>query len=319
MSELVNGWQNPNLPTSLNKHSLIRSVTHSLIEKMLRRNALKTLTGSVLTLSITDSFAMTNIPSVPLLKGNINHSVCRWCYSKIPLEDLCKAAVSIGIKSIELVGPDEWPVLKKYGLTSALPQGAGKGIEQGFNDPKLHDELVASYEAIFPKLKEAGLTTIICFSGNRRGLSDEQGIENCAMGLQRLMPSAKKYGITVIMELLNSKVDHKDYQCDHTAWGVALCKRIGSDQFKLLYDIYHMQIMEGDIIRTIRASSAYIGHYHTGGNPGRNEIDQSQEINYPAVMRAIAETGFKGYVAQEFIPKRDPLTSLREAVLLCDV
>jgi hydroxypyruvate isomerase len=256
---------------------------------------------------------------VAALKGNINHSVCRWCYDKIKLEDLCQAAKSIGIKSIELVGPEEWPILKKYGLTSALPWGAGKGINDGFNDPKFHDELVASYEAIFPKLQAAGLNTVICFSGNRRGMSDAQGLENCAVGLKRLMPSAEKYGITMIMELLNSKVNHKDYMCDHTAWGVELCKKVGSDKFKLLYDIYHMQIMEGDIIRNIRDFHQYIGHYHTGGNPGRNEIDETQEIYYPAVMKAIVATGFKGYVAQEFIPKRDPLTSLREAVMLCDV
>lgn len=289
---------------------------------MIRRKALKTLTGSALALSMTNSIAgsMTSSDAAaPQLKGRINHSVCRWCYSKIPLDDLCKAAKEMGIKSIDLTGPEEWPVLKKYGLISALPQGAGKGIPDGFNDPKFHDELVASYEAIFPKLKEAGFTTVICFSGNRRGMSNEQGLENCAKGLKRLMPSAEKHGITMIMELLNSKVDHKDYMCDHTAWGVQLCKLVGSENFKLLYDIYHMQIMEGDIIRTIRENSKYIGHYHTGGNPGRNEIDETQELYYPAIMKAIVDTGFKGYVAQEFIPKRDPLTSLKEAVLLCDV
>ncbi len=288
---------------------------------MLRRNVLKTLTASSVALSLTESaaHAMSSESASVALKGNINHSVCRWCYSKIELEELCKAAVSIGIKSIELTGPEEWPILKKYGLTSAMPWGAGKGILDGFNDPKLHDELVTSYEAIFPKLQAAGLNKVICFSGNRRGLSDAQGIENCAIGLKRLMPSAEKHGITMVMELLNSKVDHKDYQCDHTAWGVELCKKIGSDQFKLLYDIYHMQIMEGDIIRTIQAFHPYIGHYHTGGNPGRHEIDETQEIFYPAVMRAILATGYKGFVAQEFIPKRDPLTSLKEAVLLCDI
>ncbi len=306
---------------SINK--LIRTRTLKPIYPLMqRRNALKTLTGSALTLAAAPTFAnpMTvTDAAAPQLKGNINHSVCRWCYSKIPLEDLCKAAKDMGIKSIDLTGPQEWPVLKKYGLTCAMPQGAGKGINDGFNDPKFHDELVASYEAIFPKLKEAGLTSVICFSGNRRGMSDEQGMKNCAIGLKRLMPNAEKYGITVIMELLNSKVDHKDYMCDHTAWGVELCKLVGSENFKLLYDIYHMQIMEGDIIRTIRQHNKYIGHYHTGGNPGRNEIDETQEIYYPAVMRAILETGYKGYVAQEFIPKRDPLTSLKEAVILCDV
>lgn len=286
-----------------------------------RRTALKTLAGSALTLSLTETFASPTPVDTAMapLKGNINHSACRWCYSKIPLEDLCKAAVAMGIKSIDLTGPEDWPTLKKYGLTSAMPWGAGKGINDGFNDPKLHDELVASYEGIFPKLKEAGMTSVICFSGNRRGMSDEEGAKNCATGLKRLMPSAQKYGITMIMELLNSKVDHKDYMCDHTAWGVGLCKLTGSENFKLLYDIYHMQIMEGDIIRTIRDNHRYIGHYHTGGNPGRNEIDETQEIYYPAVMKAILATGYKGYVAQEFIPKRDPLTSLKEAVILCDV
>lgn len=288
-----------------------------------RRTALKTLTGTALTLpALTNSFASAMSQSeqaAPMLKGRINHAVCRWCYSKISLDDLCKSAKEMGIKGIDLTGPAEWPTLKKYGLTCSMAQGAGKGIPDGFNDPKFHDELVASYEAIFPKMKEAGLTQVICFSGNRRGMSNEQGLENCAVGLKRLMPSAEKYGITMIMELLNSKVDHKDYMCDHSAWGVELCKKVGSENFKLLYDIYHMQIMEGDIIRTIRENNKYFGHYHTGGNPGRNEIDETQELYYPAIMKAIVDTGFKGFVAQEFIPKRDPLTSLKESVAICDV
>lgn len=288
-----------------------------------RRTALKTLTTSALALpALTNSLASPMDQSehtAPLLKGNINHSVCKWCYGKIPLDDFCKAVKEMGITGIDLLDPDQWPVVKKYGLTCSLPQGAGKGITQGFNDPKLHDELVASYEAIFPKLKEAGFDKVICFSGNRRGMSDEEGMQHCVTGLKRLMPSAEKYGITMIMELLNSKVDHKDYMCDHTAWGAEMCKRVGSGHIKLLYDIYHMQIMEGDIIRTIRQYHPYIGHYHTGGNPGRNEIDETQELYYPAIMKAIVETGFKGFVAQEFIPKRDPLKSLKEAVLICDV
>ena len=295
---------------------------------MIRRNALRTLTGTALALpAVTQSFASTmhesesDAPYAAMapLKGNINHSVCKWCYNKIPLDEFCKSAKEMGITSVDLTGPEEWPTLKKYGLTCAMAQGAGKGISDGFNDPKLHDELVASYEAIFPKLKEAGLTNVICFSGNRRGMSDAEGLKNCAIGLKRLMSSAEKHGVTMVMELLNSKVDHKDYMCDHTAWGVDLCKAIGSERFKLLYDIYHMQIMEGDIIRTIRDNHQYFAHYHTGGNPGRNEIDETQEIYYPAVMKAILATGFKGYVAQEFIPKYDPLKSLREGVVICDV
>ena len=254
------------------------------------------------------------------LKGRVNHSVCRWCYNTIPLEELCQAAKNIGLTSIELTGPDEWPVLKKYGLTSAMPNGAGLGIEKGFNNPAYHDQLIADYQAIIPKLAKAGLNQIICFSGNRNGLPDEKGIENCAVALKRLMPAAEKHKVTIVMELLNSKVNHKDYQCDKTAWGVALCEKVGSENFKLLYDIYHMQIMEGDVIATIRKYHPFISHYHTGGVPGRNEIDETQELYYPAIMKAILDTGFKGYVAQEFIPKRpDKIASLKQGVEICDV
>ena len=254
------------------------------------------------------------------LNGRVNHSVCKWCYPNIPLEDLCKAAKDLGLSSIELQGPEEWPVIKKYGLTCAMPWGAGKGIENGWNNPALHDELLASFEDVIPKAANAGLDKIITFSGNRKGLSDEQGLENCALGLKRLMKTAEKYKVTVTMELLNSKVNHKDYQCDHTKWGVELVKKVGSDRFKLLYDIYHMQIMEGDVIATIRDFHPYISHYHTGGVPGRNEIDETQELNYPAIMKAIVETGYKGFVGQEFIPKhKEPLVSLKRSVQICDV
>ncbi|MBD0366610.1 MAG: TIM barrel protein, partial [Flavisolibacter sp.] len=190
----------------------------------------------------------------------------------------------------------------------------------GWNDPKLHDELLASFEDVIPKAANAGLDKIITFSGNRKGLSDEQGLENCAKGLKRLMKTAEKHKVTVTMELLNSKVNHKDYQCDHTKWGVELVKMVGSDRFKLLYDIYHMQIMEGDVIATIKEYHPYINHYHTGGVPGRNEIDETQELNYPAIIKAIIDTGHKGFVGQEFIPKReDALASLKQGVQICDV
>ena len=288
-----------------------------------RRNALKKIavtSGVVAGISVSQRIEAAEAALSSKLKGKVNHSVCRWCYNDVPLEDLCQAAKKIGLVSIELTGPDEWPVLKKYGLTSAMPNGAGLGIEKGFNDPKYHDELVASYEAIIPKVANAGLNQIICFSGNRNGLDDEKGIENCAIGLKRLMPLAEKHKVTIVMELLNSKVNHKDYQCDKTPWGAALCEKIGSDNFKLLYDIYHMQIMEGDVIATIRKYQRYISHYHTGGVPGRNEIDETQELNYPAIMKAIVDTGFKGYVAQEFIPKRsDKIASLKQGVEICDV
>lgn len=226
----------------------------------------------------------------------------------------------MGFKSVELQGPEEWPILKKYGLTCAMPWGAEKSLEEGFNDPSLHDELVANYERIIPMVADAGLDNIICFSGNRNGLDDETGLQNCVTGFKRILPVAEKYNVTLCMELLNSKVDHPDYQCDHTNWGVELCDRLGSDQFKLLYDIYHMQIMEGDIIRTIRDNSEYIAHYHTGGVPGRHEIDERQEINYPAVMEAIVETGYTGFVAQEFIPTQDDkLAALKRGMEICDV
>lgn len=289
-----------------------------------RRDALKKLaSGTVLTgvgVSLATRIQAAEAVLDRTLKGKINHSVCRWCYAKISLDDLCKAAKDMGIASIDLVGPSEWPTLKKYGLVSAMTNGAGKGIAQGFNNPIYHDELVKSYEEIIPKVAEAGFSQLICFSGNRNGMSDEKGLENCAVGLKRLMPTAEKYKVTLVMELLNSKVNHKDYMADHTAWGADLCKAVGSDRFKLLYDIYHMQIMEGDVIATIRQYKDYIGHYHTGGVPGRAEIDESQELYYPAIMQAIVETGYKGFVAQEFIPKReDKLASLKQSIQICDV
>jgi hydroxypyruvate isomerase len=258
------------------------------------------------------------------LKGRVNHSVCRWCYNKIPLDDLAKASKQIGLQSIELLGPADWPVIAKYGLTCAMTtapniDGLG-GIPRAFNRVEHHEKLVQVYEEWLALAAKAGLKNLICFSGNRDGLSDEAGLDNCAKGVKRLMPACERHNVTLVMELLNSKVNHKDYQCDHTEWGVELCKRVGSDRFKLLYDIYHMQIMEGDVIATIKKHHGYIAHYHTGGVPGRHEIDETQELNYPAIMKAIQETGFKGFVAQEFIPARpEPLKSLEQGVRICDV
>ncbi|SEJ75033.1 hydroxypyruvate isomerase [Cyclobacterium xiamenense] len=289
-----------------------------------RRRALKKLAGTGLAGMLVPGLSQRLMAAEERLpdnlKGNINHSVCRWCYNDIAFEDLCKAAVSIGLKSIELAGPEEWPVLKSYGLDCAMPWGAGMGIERGWNNPELHAELIQSYEEVIPKVAEAGYKQIICFSGNRNGLDDETGIKNCAEGLKKVMPTAEKYGVILCMELLNSKVNHKDYQADHTAWGVEVCKAVGSENIKLLYDIYHMQIMEGDVIATIKAYHPYISHYHTGGVPGRNEIDETQELYYPAIMKAILDTGYQGYVGQEFIPKRpDKLASLKQGVEICDV
>ena len=255
-----------------------------------------------------------------VLKGNINHSVCRWCYHRIPLDQLCAAAKQMGIKSIDLQGPKEWPTLKKYGLTCAMGNGAGMGIKKGFNRIELHDRLVADYAQLIPQAADVGIPNVICFSGNRDGMDDETGLKNCAQGLKRLMKLAESKKVSVVMELLNSKVNHKDYMCDHTEWGTDLCRAVGSDRFQLLYDIYHMQIMEGDLIDTLTKNIEYIAHFHTGGVPGRHEIDDTQEIYYPAVMRAIVKTGFKGYVAQEFIPAGpDPLAALKSGIAICDV
>ena len=257
------------------------------------------------------------------LRGRVNHSVCKWCYPGHSVEELAQAAATIGLKSVELLEPHEWPILEEYGLVCAMPFGPGiegkDRLTDGFNEPSNHEWLVPMYQDRIKEVAEAGYDRVICFSGNRRGMEDTKGLENCVTGLKGIIPAAEEYGVTVCMELLNSKVSHPDYMCDRTAWGVELCRQIGSERFKLLYDIYHMQIMEGDVIRTIRDNHQYIGHYHTGGNPGRNEIDDSQELNYSAIMRAIVDTGYEGFVGQEFIPTRTPLVSLREAVRICDV
>jgi hydroxypyruvate isomerase len=250
--------------------------------------------------------------------SSVRHSVSQWCFEKIPLADLAVATREIGIESIELLEPADWPVVQKAGLTCAMAR-APDTITDSFNRRENHTRLVPAFHQRIRECARAGLPNLICFSGNRRGQSDEEGLEICAEGLKQIVGVAEREKVTVCIELLNSKVDHPDYQCDHTAWGVELCRRLGSERFKLLYDIYHMQIMEGDVIRTIQENHRYIGHYHTGGNPGRAEIDSSQELNYPAIVRAIQATGYTGFIGQEFIPTRDPLTSLREAVALCSV
>jgi hydroxypyruvate isomerase len=288
--------------------------------KLTRKQALKTMAVSALgTLAIPSLTARAEDLQPLSLKGNINHSVCQWCYNNIPLEDLVVAAKAIGISSVELLNSEQWPIAIKHGLTCAMGYASTIGLNRGFNDPSLHEQLLKDYALNIPKAADAGLKNVICFSGNRNGLSDQQGLDNCARGLEPVLKIAQKYKITVVMELLNSKVDHKDYQCDRTAWGVQLCEKSGSENFKLLYDIYHMQIMEGDVIATITKYKNYIAHFHTGGVPGRHEIDNSQELYYPAIMKAIVNSGFKGFVAQEFIPAHEPLKSLRESITICDV
>lgn len=255
-----------------------------------------------------------------VLKGNIQHSVCRWCFNDVPLDQLCIVANEIGLTGIDLVGPKDWNTLKKYNLQSTMCNGAEIGLTKGWNDKQYHSTLIKSYTEFIDLVANAGFKNLFCASGNRNGMDDETGLRNCVDGLKQIIGHAEKRGVTLQMELLNSKIDHKDYMCDKTPWGVELCKRIASPNFKLLYDIYHMQIDEGDVIRTIKDYNTYIGHYHTAGVPGRHEIDETQELYYPAIMKAILSTGFTGYVAQEFIPvAADKLGSLKKAVWICDV
>ena len=290
-----------------------------------RRSVIKNIVAGAVALNIPVGLSAStkqNIEAIndQKMKGNINHSVCRWCFSSIDLDTLCAESKKIGITAIDLVGPKEWPTLKKYGLDSAMCNGAEINLVDGFNDPQFHETLIKNYTEMIPLVAKAGYKNLICFSGNKRGKTDEEGWNNCVKGLKALMPLAEKHNVVLVMELLNSKIDHKDYQCDTTKWGVELAKRLGSENFKLLYDIYHMQIDEGDVIRTIRDNHKYIGHYHTAGVPGRNEIDETQELNYVAIMKAIQQTGFKGYVAQEFLPKNpNKIDSLRKAIEICDI
>ncbi|MBI5383686.1 MAG: TIM barrel protein [Verrucomicrobia bacterium] len=308
---------------------------------MSRRSALRTLAGTAAALS-----AAAAVPPLlaaegearTKLKGNIRHSVSAWCYGKLfnpgrnkqpapmTFDDFCRECAKLGLESVELLGAKEWPAVKKAGMTCAMCNGPDN-IGYGWNRVEHHDDLLAKFETAIPEVAANGFPNIITFSGNRKGkdkwgeysLTDEQGLENCVKGLKRLMPLAEKHNVTVVLELLNSKVDHKGYMADKSAWGVELCRQVGSERLKLLFDIYHMQIMEGDLMRSIRDNGKFFAHYHTGGNPGRNEIDDTQEIFYPAVMKAIVASGYKGFVGQEFVPKRDPLKSLEESIKICDV
>ncbi len=258
------------------------------------------------------------------LKNNIHHSVCAWTYKFLTLEELCVVVKKIGFSAIDLLNPSEWPVVQKHGITCSMCYTAGKiSLTEGWNRKENHGWLIKDFTEAIPLVAKAGYKNLICFSGNRNGMDDETGMKNCADGLKQIMSLAEQEGVTVQMELFNSKVNHKDYMADKSAWGVALCKMIGSPNFKLLYDIYHMQVNEGDVIRTIREHHAYFGHYHTAGVPGRNEIDERQELYYPAIMKAILSTGYQGFVAQEFIPSdkepKEKIAALKKAVRICDV
>ncbi len=292
--------------------------------KMQRRDLIKTLAAGATTVFLGSS-GFTKLEANEVsdkLKGNINHSVCQWCYPDLSLEELCEVAQEFGLMGIDLIGPSGWETLKKYNLVSTMCNGAELNLVDGFNDVKFHNKLIPRYMEHIDLVSKAGYKNLICFSGNRRGMDDELGLKNSVKGLKAILSHAEKKGVVLTMELLNSKVDHSDYMCDNSNWGVALCKELDSDNFKLLYDIYHMQIMEGDVIRTIQENHKYYGHYHTAGVPGRNEIDETQELYYPAIMEAILKTGFKGIVAQEFIPQNranNGFDSLADSIRRCDV
>jgi hydroxypyruvate isomerase len=252
-------------------------------------------------------------------RGRLKQSVSRWCYKGIPLPDLCRAVAAMGVPAIDLLEPADWPIVREHGLVCSMGYGGGGSISDGLNNRANHDAIVANLTAAMPKAAALGVPNLITFFGNRQGRSDAEAIASCVAGLNRLKGAAEQHGVTICVELLNSKVNHPDYHGDHTAFGVEVVGAVNSPRVKLLYDAYHMQIMEGDVIRTIRQHHAHIAHYHTGGVPGRHELDDTQELQWAAVCRAIVDTGFTGYLAHEFVPVRDPLTSLREAVVLCDV
>ncbi len=292
---------------------------------MNRRDAIKNISGTALAMNAAPLMsALEERPAGNRLKGNINHSVCQWTYNFIPLDELCRWVKKIGFAAIDLIAPKDFPTLKANGIHCSMCYTAGKvSLTEGWAHKENHAWLIKDYLEAIPVIADAGYRNLICFSGSRKGMDDETGLRNMTDGIKQIMSVAEQKGIMVMMEVLNSKVDHKDYMGDKTAWGIELCKRVGSSNFKILYDIYHMQIDEGDVIRTIRDNKEYLGHFHTAGVPGRHEINESQELYYPAIMQAILETGFKDYVAQEFIPtgktNDDKFKALKDAVHRCDV
>jgi hydroxypyruvate isomerase len=254
-------------------------------------------------------------PSVT--KGRINQSVCKWCFDKMSLDELCQHGKKMGLKAIDLLGPEQFATVKKYDMICSMTNS--HPIHPGLNKKKNHERCLAAMRKSIEANAENSYPNVICFSGNREGQDEEEGIKVCAEALKQVVGLAEQKKVTLCMELLNSKVNHPDYMCDNSKWGMKLVDAVGSERFKLLYDIYHMQIMEGDVIATIKKHHNYFAHYHTAGVPGRHEIDETQELYYPAIMRAIADTGYKGWVAQEFIPAREAVASLAQAVRICDV
>jgi len=290
-----------------------------------RRELLKNIGRVALASSLPSaSIIASDCTSSNEIGNTINHSVCSWTYNFLTLNELCAVAKKIGIRAIDLVAPKDFSILKENNIECSMCYTAGKvSLTQGWNDPLQHEWLIKDYKEAIPIIANAGYKNLICFSGNRNGMNEELGLRNCIEGLKQIIPLAEKHGIIIQMELFNSKVDHKDYMADCSAWGIELCKRLGSPNFKLLFDIYHMQISEGDIIRSIQENHSYFGHYHTAGVPGRHEIDESQELFYPAIMKAIAATGYTGFVAQEFIPSgktnTDKINALKKAIKICDI
>ncbi len=286
--------------------------------KLSRRNILKTALSGVTMASVPSTLWSKQTTPVPR-KGRIKQSVSRWCYQQIPLDELCAKSAQMGLKAIDLLNVDEFEVPRRYGLICSMGYAGGGEINKAMNRVENHGKIEESFRKLIPVAAKAGVPNVITFSGNREGMSDEEGAKNTIIGLNRVKKIAEDHGVTICVELLNSKVDHKDYMCDRAAWGVAVVQAVNSPNVKLLYDIYHMQIMEGDLIRTIQQNIRWLGHFHTGGVPGRHELDDTQEVQWDGVMRGIAASNFKGYVAHEFVPTRDPMTSLRQAVDLCDV
>lgn len=298
-------------------------MSHSVNRRALMRGAVASALGLSSLSALGAELALSSGTPTTALKGNISHSVARWTFDFLSLEELSLVVKRLGFSAIDLVGPKEWHILKQHGVDSSMCNGAELNLEDGWGDSKFHKPLIESYRKHIDLVSDAGYKNLICFSGNKRGKDPEEGLKQATKGLKQILAQAEKRGVILQMELFNSKVNHPDYFADNSAWGIELCKRLDSPNFKLLYDIYHMQISEGDIIRTIQNHHQYFGHYHTAGVPGRNEIDDTQELYYPAIVRAIQATGFKGYVAQEFMPKRatnkEKIESLQAAIRICDV
>jgi hydroxypyruvate isomerase len=288
------------------------------MSKLSRRTVLKTALSGV-TIASLPSVSWAQQDSPIKRKGRIRQSASRWCYRDIPLDKLCAYAAQIGLQGIDLLNPEEYDVPRRYGLVCSMAYAGGGEIPSAMNRVENHANIEEGFRKYIPLAAKTGVSNVITFSGNRNGMSDDEGAKNTIAGLNRVKKIAEDHGVTICMELLNSKVDHHDYMCDHTAWGVQVVQAVNSPRVKLLFDIYHMQIMEGDLVRTIQKNIDWIGHFHTGGVPGRHELDGTQEVQWDGVMRGIVAANFRGFVAHEFVPARDPLTSLREAADLCDV